>query len=51
MSGLLYVYLHVFQDEGEFDFGEARNEGLGSPEGLYTETVRSEWIDCNGHMN
>ena len=31
--------------------GESRTERPGSPKELYTETVRSEWIDRNGHMN
>ena len=39
------------QDEGEIDLGETRTERPGSPKKLYTETVRSEWIDRNGHMN
>lgn len=39
------------RDEGEIDSGEARTEGLGSPKGLYTETIRSEWIDRSGHLN
>jgi len=30
---------------------DAKTKKLGSPGSPYTETVRSEWIDRNGHMN